>query len=116
MRRDIKFLAYGTLRRGGSNENVLENAILTEAGITLSGYAMYHDSIYPFVVEDKSRQIICDVFSLPQNSLSYLDRFEGSFYKRVIVHSHQAFLYIKSDNNIKGYKKIPGGDWLSKYY
>ena len=79
MEKTITLIAYGTLRKGGSNQRVLKEATFLESTIVLKGYSMYIVGYYPLVVEDQNRQGTCDLFSVPAEHLERLDHFKGRF-------------------------------------
>ena len=69
---------------------------------------------FPFVIEDPGKAIIADVISMENRYIPDIDEYEGPEYKRIWDQHHQAYIYVKADNNPQGFPVVQGGNWLEE--
>jgi gamma-glutamylaminecyclotransferase len=116
----IYVAAYGTLRKGYSNNRLmnLSGNFYVGAGITKEKYAMYSSGI-PFVIKEPKTPIVVDVFEVDSANLPRIDSLEGhpNWYRRelipVLVNGKelQCWLYFMTDDRVKNYKFISTGNY-----
>ena len=83
----IAVFVYGTLRRGGKNHALLQNARFLGMAKTKEQYALYrHDFLYLYKHERIS-QIIGELYEVNAATLAALDELEGhpDEYKREVI-------------------------------
>ncbi|MCS7019613.1 MAG: gamma-glutamylcyclotransferase family protein [Cytophagales bacterium] len=115
----MKIFVYGTLRAGGSNHYLLQNARLVAKEVYLSHYKMYNFGPYPFVVpcEDASRTIVGEIYEISPDMLPSLDRLEGTeegLYERIFDERIEAWLYVRGQNAPHNLPEITSGDWFCR--
>ncbi|GLR63561.1 gamma-glutamylcyclotransferase family protein [Marinospirillum insulare] len=116
-------LVYGTLRKGGSNHSLMQEAhFITEA--TLSDFTMVSLGGYPAVYKDKAAKndILAELYSVDNLTFSDLDELEGypDYYQRSQVEISlakeqkiKAWIYHQSKDELASYEQIEGGDWIA---
>lgn len=68
--------AYGTLKKGFSNHDILKRSKFIGTGFTTEKYSMYQDGI-PYVVKEEAvSNIQGEVYSVDSDILKILDRLE----------------------------------------
>ena len=112
----VRLFVYGTLRRKGVANHFLEEYKVIEEDVWIAGFVMYDAGWYPFAVPaDKNSKIVGDICQIPGWKIAELDKYEGPDYKMVHLEDFNASLYVKKDNAVTGFKRVPEGDWL-KYW
>lgn len=116
MERQSLVFVYGTLRQGCANHHLLKDAYCYGVGSTLSKFALYLVSGYPYVTNvAPCYQIVGELYAVDNITLAELDKMEGhpSHYERsetiVTVHGVQytAWLYFRNPQG----KLMPHGDF-----
>jgi len=78
MDRQHLVFVYGTLRQGCANHHLLKNAYCYGVGSTISKFAMYLVSGYPYVTSSESRyRIAGELYAVDKVTLAELDKMEG---------------------------------------
>jgi len=78
MNREHMVFVYGTLRQGCANHHLLKDAYCYGVGSTLSKFAMYLVSGFPYVTSSESRyQIVGELYAVDKITLAELDKMEG---------------------------------------
>ncbi|MDR2867751.1 MAG: gamma-glutamylcyclotransferase [Acholeplasmatales bacterium] len=74
----MKIFVYGTLKRNGSNNEVLQKSNARYLGDCLvNNFACVDTPLFPFLVKKKHHHILGEVFELDDKYLSLLDEAEG---------------------------------------
>lgn len=112
----IRLFVYGTLRRGGVSHHYLEAYPLLRTGLRLPGFEIYDAGWFPFAVRaGASSSIVGDLLEVPLSLMPVLDEYEGSAYVRHFRNKDKVLLYLKKDEEVRGYPLVPDGDWLPYY-
>jgi len=116
MERQYLVFVYGTLRQGCANHHLLKDAFCYGIGNTVSKFAMYLISGYPYVTSSEPRyQIVGELYAVDKVTLVELDKMEGHpiHYERsetvvsVNGEEYTAWMYFR---NPKG-KLLQSGDF-----
>jgi gamma-glutamylcyclotransferase (GGCT)/AIG2-like uncharacterized protein YtfP len=121
-----RLLVYGTLRKDERAHAALKGAqFITEARVP--GFDMFALYGFPGVVENKDNKegIVGEVYDVDENTMSYLDFYEGfvperprdSHFVRQIVNVNEEAtdLYVYN-HDVEGMlaKRIPSGNWKER--
>lgn len=114
---------YGTLKRGCSNHRFLADQTFVGAARTPAGYRLYDLGGYPGIFEtpDDREGVVGEVWSVDEEALRELDRFEGvheGLYRRAPISLAAPF----TDQNIEAYLSVlplngrpeVGSEWLER--
>ena len=116
MERQHLVFVYGTLRQDCANHHLLKDAYCYGVGSTLSKFAMYLISGFPYVTSSESRhQIVGELYAIDNVTLVELDKMEGHpiHYERsetvVTVNGEQytAWMYFRNPQG----KLLQSGDF-----
>ena len=111
-----KVAVYGTLRKGGTNHYLLQNATYLGQD-QIAGYGMYDLGAYPFV---KINHVLIEVYEVDKQTLDALDFLEGypQMYDRIptLTKYGMAYMYIMHNNPTNDAEFIPSGDWIMHKY
>ena len=81
-----KIFVYGTLKRGFGNNVLLRDSEFLCEGKLSKEYSMYVGGI-PYVVHEKGKGVVGELWEVDDNALFYVDALEGhpNWYKRTPV-------------------------------
>lgn len=113
---------YGTLRRGGRNEHLLEGVARWPA--RLPDHALYELGGLPYCAPRPGAQVVGEVVTLAPDSygetLAALDRLEEGPYRRVMREVEvrtgplDAWVYLAREAvAARLERRVPDGDWLA---
>lgn len=117
----IYISAYGTIKKGYSNNRVVQypgNSYIG-AGITKEKYAMYRSGI-PFVIKEPLTPIVVDVYEVASENLPRIDSLEGhpNWYKRELIpviledgKELDCWLYFMTRTEVKNYHFVETGNY-----
>lgn len=122
----VDVFVYGTLRKTGSNHDVVKNFIMDSESYQLHG-ALYNVGMYPALVLHPTEQVVVgELITIPEHALSHLDRLEGFFgygdrhnlYDRVLYkdnNGREFYVYTWPMEKVRErkLKLIECGDWIS---
>lgn len=82
----MKLFVYGTLKRGYNMERIAPNARYIDSAV-LYGYRIYNLGSYPAIYpgEEDEDFVYGEVWEVPEEEVTNLDRYEGGAYVRVRV-------------------------------
>lgn len=110
---------YGTLRNKLTWHHLLKNSLFVGNAITREKYTLYADSI-PYLIEnEKSIQVIGEVYEVDSNTFSKLDQLEGHpnwYYRKeaqVLVENKEITTWIYFFPKATG-KLISSGDYTKR--
>lgn len=119
----MKLAVYGTLRRDSYNSIMIERAhgVFIKTFIA-EGLAVYKvpGLRYPVANLDSSSSAVAELYEIPEDFISIVDRFEGYYperpaqclFKRVLLNT-DIYCYTKPDiSSLKGLVKI--NDWMEQ--
>ena len=108
---------YGTLRRGGSNHDLLRSARRLGEHRTQPVFTMLDIGPYPGVVTGGSDAILGEVYRITPAMLRHLDRLEDyprSYGReRIPTPWGEAWIYLFRPGGGR-WARIPGGDWFAR--
>ncbi len=95
----VKLFVYGTLKRGFSNHNFLEEATFLDNAITLKSYLLISPKKeYPYLLEQKGKKVEGELYCIKYKDLKKIDRLEesGSYYlrKKIKLKDSQGFIHL----------------------
>ncbi len=109
-----RVFVYGTLRRGGSNHDLIADGRLLGEFVTEPAYRMLDLGYYPGVVAGGAA-VLGEVYGVTPSMLQTLDRLEDvpHLYIRDSLHTPwgKAWIYIYRRPVITA-PQVPGGDWM----
>lgn len=120
-------LTYGTLRKGGSAEKLLDIKAKWERTVSVPGFLLVDLGRFPGAIKsNKKNSIVCDLFRIRnQDVLKTLDQYEGysrlrepkyNFYQRETISKSAerpvAWFYTYNDKVPEDSLPIHSGDWL----
>lgn len=125
-----RVFVYGTLRKGGSNSALLQDAHF-EAHTELTGFKLYTLGRFPCILPDPERNAILktESYLVTDDILARLDQLESYYgdghpknlYNRITVTSNcgkTGFVYVFSAAQWPIYRKnsalITNGDWMDR--
>lgn len=114
-----RLFVYGTLRHGEPNwrnfipdlQPIMQNVV------TKPEFKMVTMGGFPGVMRGGTRQIVGDVFEVPEERVKPIDALEGhpQFYRREFIHlenGEQVEAYLLPEALYGKRPEIPSGDWL----
>jgi gamma-glutamylaminecyclotransferase len=114
-------VVYGSLRRGFGNHRLLEDSDFIGRVTTRPEYTMLHLGGFPGLVSGGETTIVCELYSVDDDTLRDLDRLEGhpSFYTRTPIevldesgNTIEAEIYLLARN--RNYPVVASGDWAAR--
>lgn len=111
---------YGTLMKGQSNHQfMIEQDARYIKELELEGFLLYDIEGLPMAVisDDPLEKIIGELYEIPEANLEAFDQLEGHpwFYERQtiddLVDYEEAFIYLGSEDLVKGCTEVPSGSW-----
>lgn len=122
----VNVFVYGTLRKYGSNHDVIKNFILNSQKYHIQG-TLYNVGMYPALVLESTEQLVTgELITIPEHAMARLDRLEGFFgygdrhnlydrvwYKDGGENSFYVYTWSKEKVREKKLKLIDEGDWIS---
>jgi gamma-glutamylcyclotransferase (GGCT)/AIG2-like uncharacterized protein YtfP len=113
---------YGTLRKGSHNHRLLTLAEPKGEFITPPKFTMFSAGGFPYLVEDGSTGIKCEVYRVSEKTLKELDRLEGvdhGHYRRGSIETPYgtATIYLATESTKKHIHNLPvveSGDWMKR--
>lgn len=82
----MKIFVYGTLKRWGSNHNLIDHCTFLGEAYTNKDYTLVESGL-PYLLEQPGEGCLGEVFEIDSADLIALDRLEGhpNFYRREII-------------------------------
>ncbi len=112
-----RVFAYGTLRRGQSNNCYLQEGYLLGSHITPPIYNMFDLGPYPAVLEGGDTAIVGEVYAVTPTMLKGIDRLEGypDYYHRKLISTRfgLTWIYLFKKRIVKPLRKL-SGDWCGR--
>jgi len=108
---------YGTLKRGFSSHDLLEDSSFICETRTKEEFAMVDLNLFPGVIKNKKiSRIQGEVYDLDTNTLKQIDMYEGKWYSREKVEleagfTAQMYFLIKNPFDLQDIKVIEKGVW-----
>lgn len=108
---------YGTLKRGHSNNHLLQNSQYQTETTTTPEYRLYDCGHYPALIKTphNGNKIKGEIWEIPPNTIKTLDTLEGTpwLYTRTEIqtethHNVQGYLYCLDTKHLK---EIQNGEW-----
>lgn len=97
---------YGTLKRGYGNHYRMNEAKGTFVGESkVKGFGCLNTPWYPYAVKSPEREIVGEVFDVPDNNIFILDRLEGypNHYNRVQTQTDCGVAWIYYNETVDKY-------------
>lgn len=116
---NVTVFVYGTLR---SDDPSGKCHLMRQYGGTLCRKATVKGSLldlggYPALLERGDGTVVGEAWSVPEAALPGLDRYEGYYYKRIVVSvdHEEAYAYVLDESKLAAVdlRKIHGGDWIA---
>ena len=111
---ELRIFVYGTLRRGGFSEHLMDGATWQEATQTAPHYSLWQLSWYPGMTAEGETSIAGDIYTVPTERLAALDDYEGDSYRRtqvMLADGSTAIAWVLRYPPV-GRPTITHGDWL----
>lgn len=82
----MKVFVYGTLKKGYGLHHAIQHCEYLGKARTSNDFTMYHGA-YPYLVKQKGRGAVGEVYEVDEYTLRNLDRIEGhpTFYERTEI-------------------------------
>jgi len=123
----LNVFVYGSLKKGYSNSNLLNDQEYLGEFKTLDKYSMVSLGTFPGVfLNGGSSQIQGELYEVSQACMDSLDQLEGypNFYDRVLVQIENSqgdiyvawIYYLPSEMDYLDFKPIPSGNWEEQLY
>lgn len=114
----MKLFVYGTLRPGGYNHYLLEEALHLGPAVTEPEFDLVDLGSYPAMVPGGETAVVGDLFEIDEALLRRCDRLEGhpDFYYRTTVTlsgNEEALTYLMLPEKVTERPRIPSGDWFN---
>ena len=85
----IKVFVYGSLKKGFYNSSIMRSAIFLSDVVTVKEFGMFKDDFgnYPYIVDKPYMQVQGELYSVSEELLGVLDRFESvpDYYHRKLI-------------------------------
>ncbi|WP_445487128.1 gamma-glutamylcyclotransferase family protein [Niallia sp. 03133] len=123
MKESVNVFVYGSLRKNEQNHYMVQDYTCLATEVWIHGRLFDADLGYPFLIRDKRKKVVGEIYQVPFNKLSKLDAFEDyipgekdNLYERVLVDvfgkkkKWSAYVYICNQPQML-VKEIEHGDW-----
>lgn len=122
-KRNILIATYGTLRQGGGNHRLLQNAEFKGTFDTEPKYSLYTLGGYPGLKENGTTSVKMEVYAVNEEEARRVDGLEGYtpgekpyFYDKVSIETPWGtagvYTYV---NDISKDRLIESGDWMNRH-
>lgn len=116
-----KIFVYGSLRRGGALNNVLQGSEFLFSCRTKPEYSLFSLGKFPALIHLGNTAVLGEVYEISDNVLQLLDSIEGHPYVYL-----RTPIYLENNLEIEGYlfsswipsyiNLIKSGDWIEFHY
>lgn len=72
-----KVFVYGSLRRGGALNGILDGSEFVNISKTVPAYSLYSLGAFPALVAEGETAVVGEIYEVTPETRSYLDRVEG---------------------------------------
>lgn len=99
---------------------MLLGSTLVDEEVTLSGYALYNVNSSPAICRDPEGYVVGDVFSVDADTFEKIRSYESGNdgkhepVKVELDNGLRAMAFVVPESFCTGWKKVPGGDWLTR--